>query len=162
MWGRRHKTMLAAGAQAPAVELTGVDGQKKPLADILAGGPALLVFYKVSCPVCQLTIPYLQRLSANTSFQVVGVSQDDDRSTLEFAERFGVKFPTLLDRSKEDYPASNAFGISSVPSLFLLEKDGCVSSAFSGFSKRDLETLGQRAAVQIFGPGDNVPEWKAG
>ena len=62
-----------------------------------------------------------------------------------FNQRFGVTFPTLLDQSKEGYPASNAFGISSVPSLFLVEQDGTIAKAFSGFSKRDLEGLGERA-----------------
>lgn len=154
--------MVSAGATAPPFELKTPGGGKDSLSAILDRGPALLVFFKVSCPVCQLSAPYLQRLATNTAFQVVGVSQDDDSSTLAFAERFGVKFPTLLDSSKEHYPASNAYGISSVPSLFLVEQDGKVSTAFNGFSKRDLEALGQRASVQVFRPEDNVPEWKAG
>ena len=43
-----------------------------------------------------------------------------------FNQRFGVTFPTLLDLSNEDYPASNAYGITSVPSLFLVEPDGTI------------------------------------
>lgn len=162
MWGRHHKTMLTVGAVAPPFELIALGGGKKSLAAILEQGPALLMFFKVSCPVCQLSAPYLERLAATTTFQVIGVSQDDDSSTLSFAGRFGVKFPTLLDPSKDHYPASNAYGITSVPSLFLVERDGTISTAFSGFSKRDLEILGERAGVQVFRPEDNVPEWKAG
>ncbi|HWY48890.1 MAG TPA: hypothetical protein VNX70_15990, partial [Bryobacteraceae bacterium] len=71
-------------------------------------------------------------------------------------------FPTLLDQSKENYPASNAYGIASVPSLFLVEKDGGIARAFSGFSKRDFEAVGELAGVKPFLPEDNVPEWKAG
>jgi hypothetical protein len=73
-----------------------------------------------------------------------------------------VTFPTLLDQAKESYPASNAFGITNVPTMFLVEPDGHIASAFSGFSKRDLEALGQRAGVPAFRPDENVPEWKAG
>jgi peroxiredoxin len=162
MWGKKKTAMLEAGVRAPSFELKSLDGEKKSLEDILAAGPALLAFYKVSCPVCQLAFPYLERLAAGQSLQVIAISQDDVSSTKGFNQRFGVTFPTLLDQSKENYPTSNAYGISSVPSLFLVEKNGEVTKSFSGFSKRDLEAVGDRVGVKPFRPEDNVPEWKAG
>jgi len=163
MFGRRTKVVLAAaGTKAPAFRLTGLDGSARSLEDILSGGPALLAFFKISCPVCQLTAPYLERLSANKTLQVIGISQDGADATRDFAERFGVTFPTLLDLSSANYPASNAYGITSVPSLFLLEPDGTISRSFNGFSKRDFEEVGARAGISPFGPDDHVPEWKAG
>jgi peroxiredoxin len=161
MWCRK-KAMLEAGVRAPSFELKSLDGEKRSLEDLLAKGPALLAFYKVSCPVCQFAFPYLERLAAGSSIQIIGISQDDDSATKGFNQRFGVTFPTLLDQSRENYPASNAYGISSVPSLFLVEGDGRITQSFSGFSKRDLEAVGERAGVQPFQPEDNVPEWKAG
>jgi len=162
MWGKHKNATLEAGAHAPSFRLKGLDGAAVSLHDIESAGPALLAFFKVSCPVCQLAMPYLERLAASSAMKVIGVSQDDAKDTREFNRRFGVTFPTLLDSSKEKYPASNAFGITNVPSMFLVEPDGQVSTAFSGFSKRDFEALGQRAGVQTFRPEDNVPEWKAG
>ena len=162
MWGRKQKVIVSEGAHAPAFQLTTLNGEKKSLGEILQHGPALLIFYKVSCPVCQLTAPYIQRLAAGRALQVIGISQDDESSTQGFNQRFGVTFPTLLDQSKEGYPASNSFGISTVPSLFLIEQDGMIAKAFQGFSKRDIEALGERAGSPIFRPEDNVPEWKAG
>jgi peroxiredoxin len=162
MFGRRKRVVVEAGAQAPSFKLTSLDESASSLDDILAGGPALLAFYKISCPVCQLTAPYLQRLAASKAIQVVGISQDDASATRGFMQRFGVTFPTLLDLSSENYPASNAYGITSVPSLFLLERDGTIARAIYGFSKRDIEEIGVRAGVAPFGPDDQVPEWKAG
>jgi peroxiredoxin len=162
MWGKKKAAMLEAGVRAPSFELKNLNGEKRSLEDILGKGPALLAFYKVSCPVCQLTAPYLERLAAGSSLPIVGISQDDDGATKGFNQRFGVTFPTLLDQSKENYPASNAYGIASVPSLFLVEKDGGIAQAFSGFSKRDLEAVGERAGVKPFLPEDDVPDWKAG
>jgi len=92
----------------------------------------------------------------------VGVPEPDAGATRGFMQRFGLTFPTLLDLSSEDYPASNAYGISSVPTMFVIEPDGIVSRSFAGFSKRDFEELGVRASVSPFGPEDHVPEWKAG
>jgi len=162
MFGRRKKVQVEAGGAAPSFRLTSLDGSAQSLQDILSSGPVLLAFYKISCPVCQLTAPYLQRLAANNAIQVIGISQDDASATRGFLERFGVTFPTLLDLSSEEYPASNAYGITSVPSLFLVERDGTVGRAFRGFSKRDFEEIGARAGVSPFGPDDHVPEWKAG
>ena len=162
MWGKKKAAMLEAGVRAPSFQLQSLDGAKKSLEDLLAGGPALLAFYKVGCPVCQLTFPYLERLAAASSIQIIGISQDDHSSTKSFNQRFGVTFPTLLDQSKENYPASNAYGISTVPSLFLVEKSGEVTKAFSGFSKRELEAVGERIGVKPFRPEENVPDWKAG
>jgi peroxiredoxin len=162
MLGRKARVMIAEGQQAPEFELKTLEGGRQSLGQILKAGPALFAFYKISCPVCQLTAPYLERLSAGDKIQVIGVSQDDAASTQAFLERFGATFPTLLDEAAESYPASNAYGISSVPSLFLVEPDGRISKSFSGFSKRDLEDLGHRAGVPAFRPDEKVPDWKAG
>jgi peroxiredoxin len=162
MWGRHKKAVLEAGARAPSFRLKDLRGATVSLEELLSKGPVLLAFYKVSCPVCQLTFPFLERLAASSSIQITGISQDDLSATEGFNQRFGVTLPTLLDQAKENYPASNAFGITNVPTLFLVEPDGHIASAFSGFSKRDLEALGARAGVMPFRAGESVPEWKAG
>jgi peroxiredoxin len=164
MFGRRTKTLVAAGAKAPDFRLVSLAGSTQSLADILAGGPALLAFFKISCPACQLTAPYLERLAANQErrLQVIGISQDDAGATRGFATRFGLTFHTLLDSSEDNYAASNAYGITSVPTMFLVERDGTVSRSFAGFSKRDFEEIGTRSGVSPFGLDDHVPEWKAG
>lgn len=153
--------MLKAGSQAPSFTLDDMSGAKHTLEEILSRGAALLAVFKISCPVCQLTLPYLDRLSKG-SLQIFGISQDDERGTAKFQEKFGVKLPMLLDREWDDYPFSNGLGVSHVPSLFLVEPDGTISMAVEGFVKRDLEAIGERAGVAPFGPDDHVPEWKAG
>jgi peroxiredoxin len=162
MWGRNKKAVLEAGARAPSFRLKNLDGAMVSLEELLSRGPALLAFYKISCPVCQLTFPYLERLAGGSGIQIVGISQDDIAATQGFNRRFGITFPTLLDQASESYPASNAFGITNVPTLFLVEPDGHIASAVSGFSKRDLEALAKRAGVVPFRADETVPEWKAG
>lgn len=161
-FGRRKKAAAAAGEKAPPFRLKSLDGSEKALDEILQAGPALLAFFKISCPVCKLTLPYLNRLSAGGKLQVIGISQDDADVTRSFLQRLEVTFPTLVDQAGEEYPASNEYGISSVPTLFLVQPGGTIERAFNGFSKRDLEEIGANAGVPIFGPEDHVPEWKAG
>jgi peroxiredoxin len=134
-----------------------------PLPELLKNGPVVLAFFKISCPVCQLAFPFLERLHADgTGLQFVGVSQDDEASTKLFLERYGINFPVLYDRAADRYPASNAFGITHVPSVFVIEPDGSVSHSWSGFSKADFTKLAARAGAVIFRPNENVPAWKAG
>jgi peroxiredoxin len=154
--------MLSAGDQAPDFQLEDTLGRQQSLEDITAAKPALLAFFKISCPVCQLTLPVLERLSKSDNLEVVAISQDDLRGTEEFRSSYGVTFTTLLDRAKSGYPASNAFEIARVPSLFLIEPGGAISLAMEGFSKRDLEAVGRIAGIEPFRPDENVPEWKAG
>jgi peroxiredoxin len=153
--------MLAAGSKAPDFILEDASGNKLALSDAIGRGPVLLAFYKISCPVCQLAFPFLERI-ANGTLQVIAISQNDARGTLRFQQTYGLTMPTLLDREEDGYQVSNAFGITQVPSLFLVETDGSISLASNGFVKRDLEAIGRRAGIATFGAEDHVPEWKAG
>jgi peroxiredoxin len=156
--------MLTAGSRAPLFQLKDLKGNEHTLEELLAGGPVLVAFYKESCPTCQFTFPFLERLhkGAGRAVQFIAVSQDDARSAEKFNREYGVTFTTLVDESRTGYQASNAFGLSHVPSCFLIEKDGTVSWVMEGFVKSELESVGRRLGAVPFQPGEYVPEWKAG
>jgi len=154
-------SMLSSGSKAPQFTLNDLNATPHSLADLLSRGPVLLALYKVSCPVCQLTLPFLDRI-ATGNLQVVAISQDDASGTRRFQTKFAVTMPTLLDREEECYPVSNAFGITHVPSLFLIEPDGTISLASEGFVKSDLESIGERSGITPFRQDEKVPAWKAG
>ncbi len=82
-------------------------------------------------------------------------------ATREFQARFGVSMPTLLDTPRT-YPASNAYQITSVPSLFVVEPDGKISFAVEGFSKAAIEKLGERLGGSPFRETDHVPALRPG
>ncbi|PWU02285.1 MAG: hypothetical protein C5B51_21195 [Terriglobia bacterium] len=161
LFGKAHK-LLAAGSRATAFRLERLDGGEISLDEISAEGPALLAFFKVSCPVCQLTLPYLERIQTSGRLPVYGISQDDPEDTREFNRRFGISFPMLLDTEESGFPVSNNYGISSVPTLFLVERDGRVSRVVEGWNKLEIEGLGAQAGVNPFRQGESVPDWKAG
>ena len=154
--------MLGVGDTAPDFHLKDVQGQEKALPDLIAAKPALIAFFKISCPVCQYTLPFLERLAKSDNIDVMGISQDDRESTEEFRRELGITFPTLLDESRRGYPASNGFGITHVPSLFLVEPGGGISLSGEGFSRRDLEAVGRIAGLEPFQPGEKIPDFKAG
>ena len=163
MAARHTHKLLDCGARAPEFRLDRLEGGEASLQELTAGGLALLAFYKVSCPICQLTLPFLERIHGGGRLPVFAISQNDDEDTNEFNRYYGISIPTLLDREEADFPASNAFGISSVPTLFLVERDGTVSRVIEGWQKQEIERLGAQAGVNPFRPEDkNVPQWKAG
>ena len=159
-WGNRN--LLKEGDRAPEFRLARLDGGETSLEEILSGGRALLVFFKISCPVCQFTMPFLSRLHTPGNVPVYGISQNDAADTHEFNQHFGVTFPVLLDREEEDFPASNAFGISSVPTLFLVEPGGSITRVVEGWNRAEIEWLGGSAGVAVIRAGEKVPEWKPG
>src|SRR5215831_11673744 len=153
---------LASGVQAPEVELTGLDGHRFSLSAARTRGPVVLAFFKVNCPVCQLAFPYLERIfkaySKSGSFTLVGISQDNAKDTLAFNREFGVTFPTLLDEKK--YPVSNAYGLTNVPTVFVISPQGEIESTTVGWSRTAIQDLNQQlaglsngSAVQLFQPG---------
>jgi|SRR5215469_14256119 len=158
----RQRHLLKAGSPISDFRLPLLDGGEAGLHELIAEGPVLLAFFKVSCPVCQLTLPFLERIRSSGRLPVFAISQNDAGDTRAFQHRFGVTLPTLLDSEQEGFPVSNAFGISSVPTLFLVEKDGSVARVTEGWSKTEMESLGALAGVKPFRATDSFPEWKAG
>jgi peroxiredoxin len=163
-------TTIAMGNAAPEFKLKSLDGKEYSLAKLLEKGPVVAAFFKISCPVCQFTFPYLQRLAerySGDSAAVIAISQDDARGTAEFNREYGVRFTTLLDDA--GYSVSNAYGLSMVPTIFLIEPDGKVKVSCMGFDKRELENiaaeLSQRrkiAAAPLFRPDEVIPAQKPG
>src|SRR5579872_3267422 len=137
-----HRKLLHKGARIDDFTLTRLEGGEISLREITANGPALLAFYKVNCPVCQFTFPFLQRIQSAGRLPVYGISQNCAEDTRDFNRHFGITFPTLLDTEKSGFLVSNAFGISSVPTLFLLEAGGAIAQVSEGWHKNEIANLG--------------------
>ena len=156
--------MLPTGVQAPDIKLPDLDGRPWTLTDLLKDGPVLLAFFKISCSTCQLTFPFLQRLADSKDAKaprLLAISQDDVSASRGFQQRLGISLPTLIDVPRT-WPASNAYQITSVPSLFLVETDGGISLASEGFDKKVLTNLGERFHIAPFHESDRVPDLRPG
>src|SRR5258708_3287634 len=165
-----HMTHIVAGNMAPGFSLKALDSKEYSLNILLERGPVVAAFFKISCPVCQFTFPFLERLYKSyggDGVTFLGISQDDARATQNFAKEYGVTFPQLLDES--GYPVSNAYGLTNVPTNFLIDTDGIVKVSSMGFDKKDLETiaanLAQRKKISLaplFRPDAVIPANKPG
>jgi peroxiredoxin len=170
MGANRGMTHIVAGNTAPGFSLKSLDGQEFSLSSAKTRGPVVAAFFKVSCPVCQFTFPFLERIYkryGSADVTIVGISQDDAAATKKFMTQYGVTFPVLLDGS--GYPASNAYGLTSVPTIFLIESDGSVKVSAMGFDKQELENMARELAARkkevpaaLFLPTEEVPSHKPG
>jgi peroxiredoxin len=161
---------LTVGTAAPEINLPSTKGTKFSLQEALKRGPVLSAFFKISCPVCQFTLPYVERIYKaypRSAVTFAGVSQDEQNYTEEFAREYGITFPLLLD-PVDHYPASNAYDLTNVPSIFFIAA-GEVKLSIVGWDKRDMESLNAEVArasgvpVQpMFRKGEDVPASKAG
>jgi len=164
-------TALASGSKAPNVELKTLDGKPFLLEDELSRGPVVLAFFKVSCPTCQYALPFLERLYkayGHKGVKLVGVSQNNSTETAQFTKQFGITFPVLLDDTSR-YPASNAYGLTNVPSIFWVAEDAEIEISSVGWVKSDFDTINRKMAeadkvpaAVVFKPGDDVRDFRAG
>ncbi len=162
---------LEAGKRAPDIELPNMDGSTFSLGNTLERGPAIVAFFKISCPVCQFTFPYLERIfkaAKGTNVSIVGISQDSGKDTQFFNKQFGITFPVALDDPK-GYAASNAYGITNVPTIFYVGQDGIIEISCQGWSKDDMEEIARRVSKQaklppiaVISKEESVPAFRAG
>ena len=80
---------------------------------------------------------------------------------------YNLSFPALLD--EPGYPISNNYGLTNVPTLFLIDSTGKVLVSCVGFVREDLEkiwdTLAQHMPTSpstLFQSDEVIPSYKPG
>lgn len=162
---------LEPGKIAPDFTVAALEGKQFSLREALDRGPVIAAFFKVSCPTCQYTFPFLERLYkayANRGVTLVGISQNDKRDTAAFAREYGITFPLLLDDART-YPASNAYGLTTVPTIFWIAPEGEIEMSSVGWVRSDFEQLNHRIAelaqvaqAPMFRAGEDIHDFRAG
>jgi len=162
--------VIPPGARAPGFTLPRFDGDDVTIPDKSAKGLTLVVFYKNTCPTCQLTMPYVQRLHEQVSGaggRVVAVSQDGLDGAASFARATGLTMPVVADGP--GYPVSREYDLVTVPTLYLLERDGTIVRGLAGFQKTELQQAAADLAASVGAPpptlyraGESVPDYKPG
>jgi len=147
---------LGVGSAAP--EVPGVE---------FGAGPVGLFFFKVTCPTCQLAAPVMRGFERAFPGRVVGVGQDPSPKLDRFAEDFDLGIRVVED--ERPYPASAAYELESVPTLFLVDDDGLVLDVVGAWERDGFnrvaaalaERLGQDPVV-LSSPDDGLPDFKPG
>src|SRR5258708_12823318 len=96
MGKQEQMTHIVTGNTAPGFSLKALDKKEYSLINLLERGPVVAAFFKISCPVCQFTFPFLERLyrrygGHNVTF--LGVSPHAPPSTPTFSKKYCQHFP---------------------------------------------------------------------
>lgn len=125
--------MDLVGAPAPAWTNVTPIGSAPASVGALRGKVALIDFWASWCGPCRLVAPRLSSLRDRfgaQGFAVVGITTDDAEQAATFAERHRMRYPVVVDN---DSATSRTYGITSLPTMILVDKGGVVRDVFIGF-----------------------------
>jgi len=126
------------GALAPGFSLADLSGDTVSL-ELVKGKVVFLNFWAPWCFPCKDELPALEKLYVKyrrEGLLVIGISVDTaDTGIRKFMQKSPVTFPMLIDRESA---VGDHYGIRSLPSGFLIGRDGIVRYKHLGFGKEHI------------------------
>ncbi|MEZ4278133.1 MAG: TlpA disulfide reductase family protein [Myxococcota bacterium] len=159
---------VVRGARAPgfslqrlaeASQVVGAEGDRISL-DSLAGRVVLVNFWATWCEPCEQEMPAMERLYRalpRDRFELLAVSIDDEPGKVaDFAARYALTFPVLLDPGKQ---VAERYQTMGVPESILVDRNGRVVERYVGPREWDAPEYVERIEVLFeSGPeGSDVP-----
>ena len=127
--------------EAPDFALKDADGKVVHLSDY-KGKVVLLDFWATWCGPCRMEIPWfieLQRDNKDRGFEVLGVSMDDNgwADVKPFLAEMKVNYRVVIGN---DETATIYGGVESLPTTFLIDREGKIAVVHIGLANRkDIE-----------------------
>jgi peroxiredoxin len=122
---------------APDFALKDADGKTVRLSDY-KGKVVLLDFWATWCGPCRIEIPWftdMQRKKKDKGFEVLGVAMDDNgwEDVKPFLEELKVNYRVVIG---DDATAQAYGGVDSLPTTFLIDKQGKIAAIHIGLAGR--------------------------
>ncbi len=131
---------------APDFQLVTADGTTLQLSS-LRGKVVLLNFWATGCGGCVLEVPSfieIRKAQTDPAFTAVGVSMDisyeghksaDEAwmSVRPFMKKFGINYTIAMG----DDETIKAYGLTTLPATYLIDKSGRVAAAYAGVVNKD-------------------------
>lgn len=128
------------GSQAPNFTLPAVEGGSKALADY-RGKVVMLNFWATWCGPCKREIPdfiELQNEYRDDGFEILGVSLDqpgEEANVAQFVKQIGINYDIVHGNGE----VAQAYGgVRSIPTTFLIDRDGNVVSSKVGLQPKSV------------------------
>jgi hypothetical protein len=139
----------AAHRQAPALSVSGIDPGEVTIEGLTAGGCALLLFVSQECPTSAMALRNLG--PACQAWQEAGLTSTAVfEDPLEVAVRVArrLAWGGQVVSEEPPYETSRAYGLVSVPTAVLVDRDAAIVGTVAGWDQRALAALiGQAGAL---------------
>lgn len=134
---------LDVGAQAPPFVLTDMNRNYVFSRNIYGKGWVLVDFYATWCEACNEELPYLEDLfirRGGDDFQVVVMATDSEGTgtVKPFFEARPTPLLVLLDRYQKSV---ESFGVTELPTVFLIDPQGFIAYRSSGYHQGLIEEI---------------------
>ena len=156
--GDGSTTSFAPEERKDAVEFSGVtEFGEEFTSDEILGSVTVVNFWYAGCAPCRAEAPQLAEVYEefkSEGVQFVGVNtRDQEAQALQFAEEFGIEYPSIMDTAG-DRKAQRAFAgqvpLNAVPTTLVLDKEGRVAHRVVGqlAATSQLRTLVQETLAE--------------
>ena len=138
----RELSRYTAQPGTATFDLPDVKGQQHRLDDY-RGQVVLVNFWASWCPPCIQEMPVLEKLQQKLNeqpFEILAVNVGEAKYRVwKFVKLINFGLPVLLDERKDTF---NAWGVSVLPTSFLLDKQGNIRYRVQGDTEWDSEDVG--------------------
>jgi peroxiredoxin len=131
----RSPEKVSDSGKAPDFTLSDTQGIARTLS-ALRGRVVIVEFWATWCPPCRESVAELNKVYEKfkgKNFELFGISVDkgsEASSTVRtFVKEHAVTYPVMLD----DRNVNSSYGVSNIPVMFVIDKEGKVVKKFTGF-----------------------------
>lgn len=137
-------TTLKTGDLAPSFTLPRLRGAPQGLPG--AKGPfSVVVFVKQECETSQLVMPFVGRLARAFGEQIpFGVVVENEAEEGREMAQLGSVSEEIIYLEPAPYETSAAYGLFSVPTLFIISAEQTIEGSIIGWSRAQYEALVER------------------
>jgi peroxiredoxin len=141
---KAEEKVIAESGKAPDFAFSDLDGGSNVRLSELRGKVVIVEFWATWCAPCKESVPELNKVFEkfrDKNFRLFGISVDKGGDALShvraFVKEHGIVYPVMVDSGSVNV----AYGVSGIPVMFIIDKEGKLVKRHMGYFPGLAETL---------------------
>ncbi len=114
----------------PPIHQMTLSGEEFSL-DNLKGEPSIIHFWGTWCPICNIEQGTIESMGKSYPMMTIAMRSGSDAEIADYLIEKGVSYRVINDNSGA---ISNRYGVSAVPTTFILDREGVIRFVTQGYS----------------------------